>query len=467
MKTDRGDFNFRVIFKFHDVVRVTSQVANLENHDLTPFNAICGKRVNKLFSTVTSERIVELTKMAITLDRGYHPPNFLNYYSVECETEIEAKEIMGKLRKQAAIDQIYVETYSSRPPSVNKSSNPLSSHQEYLNPAPLGIDAFYAWQFPGGNGRGTVRFVDIEQGWIFNHEDIKVNVLPCTGLSHYQYADHGAGVLGIIMMQDNAVGGIGITPEVSGFVISQWRPDGSFNTADSIMAAVDHLSFGDVMLLEAQTFGSLDTKKIVPIEILDANFEAIRLATALGIVVVEAAGNGMNSKGSDLDNFIDGNNHTIFNRQSICFKDSGAMVVAGSSADSGHTRINYSNYGSRIDCFAWGEKVVTTGLFPRSFGSCNNGYTKKFCGTSSASAIIAGVSIAVQSISEANYGVRLSPKEMREILGSELYGTSSLHGRAVDKIGVMPDLKKVIDKGLNFHSFASQNNARFYQKVLL
>ena len=34
---------------------------------------------------------------------------------------------------------------------------------------------------------------------------------------------------------------------------------------------------------------------------------------------------------------------------------------------------------------------------------------------------------------------------MRDVLSSDLYGTSSADGRANDKIGVMPDLKKIID----------------------
>ena len=127
-------------------------------------------------------------------------------------------------------------------------------------------DASYAWRFHGGDGSGRMKFVDIEQGWIFNHEDIRVNQLPTTGLNHYQHCDHGAAVLGIIMMQDNNVGGIGITPKADGYVISQWRPNGSFNTADAIMAAIDHLDVGDVLLLEAQSFDILYTERVGPVE---------------------------------------------------------------------------------------------------------------------------------------------------------------------------------------------------------
>jgi len=46
---------------------------------------------------------------------------------------------------------------------------------------------------------------------------------------------------------------------------------------------------------------------------------------------------------------------------------------------------------------------------------------------------------------EANLNFRLGPAEMRKILSSESYGTPSANGRSVDKIGIMPDLKKIID----------------------
>ena len=45
------------------------------------------------------------------------------------------------------------------------------------------------------------------------------------------------------------------------------------------------MDVGDVLLLEVQ-------RSYLPTEVDDADFDAIRLAVAHGIVVVEAAGNG-------------------------------------------------------------------------------------------------------------------------------------------------------------------------------
>lgn len=78
-------------------------------------------------------------------------------------------------------------------------------------------------------------------------------------------------------------------------MLSEWRTATSFNRTDAIVAAASAMSFADVLLLESQTnYGGLS---LVPCEAEPAVFDAIRLATALGIVVVEAGGNG----GNDLD----------------------------------------------------------------------------------------------------------------------------------------------------------------------
>jgi hypothetical protein len=278
---------------------------------------------------------------------------------------------------------------------------------------------------------------------------MNVKTLPLTGISNPDFTDHGAAVLGIIMMRDAGNGCMGITPNVTGNVISQWRPGGEPNDADAILAAVTYLNFGDILLVETQSFHSETKNKVWPPEIHDATFQAIRLATALGIIVIEAAGNGdiRNSSGNDLGNFFS-NKKRILNPASRYFKDSGAIIVAAASMDWPHSRINYSNYGKRINCYAWGEGVATGGNEGASQDSAIHPYATDFNGTSSASAIIAGVALAVQSISEIKHNIRLSPAQMRYILSSNRYGTASANGRAKDKIGVMPDLKKVIDQGL-------------------
>jgi Subtilase family len=322
----------------------------------------------------------------------------------------------------------------------------LYCHQGYLESAPTGIDAIYAWNKQGGDGEG-IKFIDIEQGWNLDPKKFSVSTLPSTGLNFHAFRDHGEAVLRVILKHHNTDDCKGIAPKVNGYVISQWRPDGSFNTADAIMAAIPQLEYGDIILLEAQIYNSQEIESLLPVEIRHAVFDVIHLATALGIIVIEAAGNGKKflGEGSDLDKFTDGSGKNRLNRRSPDFKDSGAILVAAASDSVPHKKIRHSNFGSRIDCYAWGEHVSTERPHFDSSEMAIDSYRKKINGTSSAAAIIAGVAVLIQSIMEYNYHFRLSPKQMRRILSNELLGTLSANGRLIDKLGVMPDLKKIID----------------------
>jgi hypothetical protein len=92
-----------------------------------------------------------------------------------------------------------------------------------------------------------------------------------------------------------------------------------------------------------------------------------------------------------------------------------------------HTRSDTTNFGSRVDCFAWGANVATLD-------------TALFTGTSAASAIIAGAALVVQGVSNAR-GNALRPEALRDALKKD--GTES-KDPPQDRIGVMPDLDKVL-----------------------
>src|SRR5215218_493066 len=448
-KSNDLNLTYRIVIKFADHLHLTNEgdhvFANEKSHEYTNLNKLLrGFCIRKLFISINAEQITGLVYKAKTRDENYQPPNFLNYYVIDFSTKTEAQQALDALIVQETVDAAYMEINPVLPPAIDETGNTQNIRQNYFDPAPAGIDAKYAWQFKGGDGTASIKYIDIEQGWIENHESVFANTLVSSGISHSSFRDHGTAVLGIINMKGNEVAGPGITPEANGYIISQWRPDGSFNTAEAVLAAICNLCFGDILLLQTQAYDPI-SKKTCPVEICNANFELIRLATALGIIVIEPGGNGNGTSGNDLDAFTTTNGKASLNRFSPDFKDSGAVIVAAASSASPHKKISYSNYGSRIDCYAWGENVSTAGAFPNSSGTAINTYTKKFGGTSSASAIITGTAIAIQSISEANYNRRLSPAEMRKILSSEFFGTRSVNGHAVDRIGVMPDLKKIIN----------------------
>jgi hypothetical protein len=116
------------------------------------------------------------------------------------------------------------------------------------------------------------------------------------------------------------------------------------------------------------------------------------------------------------------------------------MVGAGSSA-APHQRLDFSNFGSRIDCFAWGENIETTG--DGWTGTATNTYTTGFGGTSGASPIVTGAALIIQSWRAGKGKSRCSPAEMRDLLSDASLNTPSANP-ATDLIGVMPDLRAVI-----------------------
>ena len=257
------------------------------------------------------------------------------------------------------------------------------------------------------------------------------------------YFGHGTAVLGEVVAVDNTLGGVGIAPRAGARVVSQYRTATDYDTAEAIISAVRAMDFGDVLLLEAQTTHP-SMAGYLPVEVYTDAHDAIRLATALGVVVVEAGGNG----GNDLDTLTIGGAQ-ILNRTAAGFRESGAVMVGAASAGAPHSRLGFSNFGSRIDCYGWGDGIDTTG--DGWTGNLTNSYTTSFGGTSGASPIISGAALLVQSISQASLGFRHSPAQVRTMLADTTTGTSSANP-AIDRIGVMPNLRSIVDTTLGAHA---------------
>jgi hypothetical protein len=331
-------------------------------------------------------------------------------------------------------------------PVVNATDDPRSTNQGYLDPSPDGIDAEYAWTFPGGDGAGQ-RFIDLEQGWTLTHEDITAHGAT---LLHGTLANssrgHGTSVLGEIAAVDNSLGCVGIAPHVASVNVVSFfgstRPD-------AIVAALAHLTFGDTLLLEAQVWLN-GTSLLGPIEAYDAEFEAIRLATALGIIVVEAGGNGTNNGSTPplaMDTYTTLSGKAILNRDPANpdFRDSGAIIVTAASSTAPHTRLPYAPHGKRIDCYAWGQNINT---LSSDSGGSTTAYTTGFGGTSGASPIITGAALAVQGRAQAQLGFRFSSRQMRAVLGNAATGTAPASTETT-LISVMPNLRSIFDTVFN------------------
>jgi serine protease len=321
----------------------------------------------------------------------------------------------------------------------------FQSLQGYLNAAPQGIDAFYAWGFAGGRGSGKISIVDIEQGWRTTHEDLPA-LFHTWGInsSATDNVNHGTAVLGELAARDNGLGVTGIVNRAK-IGYSSANQQVSWFTIYSVANAVNNAGDvtggpGGLILIEQHKQGPANSSSCtcntsqcdyIPMEYWQAEYDAIAQAVVEGNVVVEAGGNGS----SNLD---DAAYSSRFNRS---YRDSGAIIVAASFSSSRNPTC-WTNWGSRIDVHAWGENVMTLG-----YGTYYNGgtadklYTSTFGGTSSASPIVTGAAASLQGVAiNLGHGF-LHPKTVRQILRDT--GTPQVPGSK--NIGPMPNLRGALD----------------------
>ncbi|MEO1139015.1 MAG: S8 family peptidase [Pseudomonadota bacterium] len=443
-RDSEGVFECKIIIRLHDSIQVQDPertVKLIQSDGLGPWSklveAFPGLRIRPRWKAVKAGQVRELIEKATQMDSTYRPGPILQYFEVICPNDTKPREVLKTLLGWSMIVDAFVAPEPQTPP-VTPADDPRWGNQGYLDPAPEGIDAEFAWTIAGGDGAGQ-NFVDIEWGWTLNHEDLIAHGATLLSGLNNGFEGHGTAVLGEVAAVDNTIGCVGITPELASVnVIGQWRTATDFDIADAILDACGRMGFGDVLLLEAHT--NYNGFTLIPVEAFTDTFEMIRLATALGIIVVEAGGNG----GEDLDLVTNPGGENFFDPTDAAFRDSGAIIVGAASAAAPHTRLGFSSHGARVDCYGWGEGIDTTG--DGWNGTSTTAYTGSFGGTSGASPIVTGAALSVQGMVEAASGTRLSPAQMRAVLTNPATGTASADP-ATDRIGVMPNLRAIIEDG--------------------
>lgn len=313
-------------------------------------------------------------------------------------------------------------------------------NQGYLNVAPGGIDAKYAWQLGGGTGK-NVTIVDVEYSFNQTHEDLKSVSVIGLPMYHAYGDDHGTAVQGELIGKPNDYGVTGIaygaTSKFSSpcldSVCSYYIPAFAISVAQSNTVA------GDVILIEQQT-PVCGLSYYGPLEWVQSVYDAIKTATASGRNVIEAAGNG--------EVWLD--QPACNNLFSKSVRDSGAIIVGAGTppgfGEADRARAYFSTFGSRVNVQGWGFNVVTTGYGDLQNGDPNEWYTSGFSGTSSASPIVAGTVALLSSIAKQR-GSILSPTWLRSVLITTGSPQQAALGAPLSQhIGPRPNLRKALTK---------------------
>lgn len=368
------------------------------------------------------------------------------YYVIDLPAGVNAVEVAERLNALPIVERAEPELRPAPLPTDLSPPTPgLSGSQTYQGAPPEGVGALDPTAIPGGDGTG-MRVVDIEYSWVLDHEDLELpasaNIDSATAVDPFpaDQGDHGTAVLGEIGGKRNNYGVTGITPGAQLLVAPANTAQFRYDVARAIGIATGALRSGDVILIEQQApacgGACADSTQVGcgPVEERQANFDAIATATALGIIVVEAAGNGQVNL--DLP--------SCGGRFSRSVRDSGAIIV-GAGSPTNRSRLGFSTYGDRVDVQGWGTAITTTG-YGDAFdpGDVRQRYTNNFGGTSGASPIVTGAVLAIQGALKARGFALATPAEMREAL--VVTGTPQTGG---EHIGPLPDIRAALDRLLD------------------
>lgn len=468
-----GEPELIVVFKAGSNITSSSSGIESPSTDVSSVNRILnqhGCSIQPLFGLSEDRLRRQQDEVAANAPNQEDVPELDTFYHITApSTNLE--QIAEDLNNDEAVEAAYVKpggappfTFDQHTPEDAPPRTPdFSIHQGYLGAAPTGIDARFAWTRPGGRGK-NVRIIDCEWAWRFTHEDLLVNQGGVVAGSSVGDTNHGTAVIGVMSGDINTYGILGIVPEA----IVGASSFATQSTATAIKIAADKLWAGDLILLEIHRPGPRapiprqGQLGFIAIEWWPDDFAAIRYATAKGITVIEAAGNGS----QDLDDPVyntrpPGFPTTWRNPFNAANPSSGAVVVGAGAPPPGthgrnwgpdRSRLDFSNWGNRVDCQGWGREVTTTG-----YGDLQGGlnpdlhYTNTFSGTSSASPIVLGAVASIQGCRLGSGKQPLRPAQIRPLLRTNSNNSpqQDAPGRpATQRIGPRPNLKKLIEAAI-------------------
>ncbi len=424
----------------------------------TVLDNVAASRWKRLFNVLSVREIDRLKKQASKSGKK-KLPDLNNYFSI-CVPRNAVKQTLAVLTdpQVSEIEFAGEMPYRQSPPAIpdfTDPANPTGFYQRYLdNPNDGGIGIATVWTAAGGRGGGVV-VTDVEYDFIKGHVELADRVEDL-GLGSPQlpgkFSAHGTASLGVIGSQDDGIGTTGIAPDAT-LRFSAVGGGGSLaqvNIGNALLLGASNV--GDVIVVEQQIAGPFRTAPagdedqfgLVPTEWNRAVYDVIRTLTAMGQVVVEAAGNGV----QNLDDPIYSAPHT--HRPFIAGRESGAILVGAGwpngyatreTKPEGGLRIYSSNHGSRLDLQGWGVAVVAPGYGDLFDADGTPALYTLYSGTSSATAMVGGAVAAIQGHFRNQYGRAATADELRFLLQAT---GSAQPNELNDRIGPLPNLEAAV-----------------------
>lgn len=166
-----------VVVRFREGVRLSDREDlgdQIEQMGIGPWKKLVqdfpGLTLGPVFTHLTRDDLQKLSRRATETDPTYKPADVGAFFYLHGPPETDLVALVKTLLCWNSVQEAYID-HAGPDPVVNAADDPRSANQGYLDPAPDGIDAEYAWTFVGGDGAGQ-RFIDVERGWTSDHEDI-------------------------------------------------------------------------------------------------------------------------------------------------------------------------------------------------------------------------------------------------------------------------------------------------------
>lgn len=329
--------------------------------------------------------------------------------NIENVTDAQIESLASALEELNGVTYVAIESrIPVQPPyDIPPTTDDYEPLQGYLGPDP-GVNMLHAWSL-GLIGDG-INIRDVEYGMNVDHEDLnEMNVLIQPGMTVHgslgpDWTEHGTATAGVVFADRGGYGVSGMAYGANEFILfPEYTEELGYNRTYAVQQSIANSVTGDFIIYEMQTGGQ--NGNYVPAEYSLPIWNLTKAATDAGIVIVAAAGNGN-------ENLDDPFYQSYLNRG-----DSGAIIVGAGTPNTGHHKLNFSTYGSRVNVQGWGLNVLSSGYgdYAQWGGDFNQNYTM-FSGTSSATPIVSSCAIVLQSYYHDLTGNYLTSQQLRQAL---------------------------------------------------